>query len=52
MKGISNYPVNLNAFKAIPPFVYVFKQPKRRIRTAAQSCTFSIDPNAEKGPNF
>ena len=29
-----------------------FKQPKRRIKTAAQSRTFSTDANAAKEPNF
>ena len=29
-----------------------FKQPKRRIKMAAQSCTFSTTVNAEKKPNF
>ena len=35
MKGIQDYPVGLNAFKVIHSFIFMFKQPKRRIKKTA-----------------
>ena len=51
MKRVQDYPVGLNAFKLFTHFS-TFKQPKRRIKMAAQSCACSTAANAEKELNF
>ena len=50
--GMYEAHLGLNAFEVIHSFLFTFKQPKRRIKMAAQSCTCSTDANAEKELNF
>ena len=52
LKRVQDYPVDLNAFKVIHSFFSTFKEPKRQVKMATQSCTCSTDANAEKEPNF
>ena len=48
VKGTTDYPDDLTAFKVINFFFFTFRQLKRRMKMADQSCTFSTDANAEK----
>ena len=47
--GLSDWPKT--RLKLVTRFS-TFKQPKRRIKMAAQSCTFLTSANAEKEPIF